>query len=269
MNNNLIIRKEETRDYNETELMTMRAFWNIHGPGCNEHLMVRRIRESEDYIPEISRVAELDGKIAGAIYYTKAKIVEGDKIHNVITFGPLAVEPTLFGTGIGRALLEETIELARKEGYSGIVLAGEPYYYPKLGFQLCANYGITDANDETYDALMCLPLNDSFSSVHGRLIESPVFENCDDEKALEEISSEFPKYPMIKIKDGFMQIFEKHIGVVEAVSEDTYRIKYWELTIPAHLSKELKGKPKLSDIVLFTWKPDEEATITDICINIL
>ena len=62
MKKNMIIRKEESKDYKETELMTMRAFWNIHGPGCNEHLLVRKIRESEDYLPELSRVAELDGK---------------------------------------------------------------------------------------------------------------------------------------------------------------------------------------------------------------
>ena len=46
--------------------MVMRAFWNIHGPGCNEHLLVHKLRESEDYIPQLSRIAELDGKISEA-----------------------------------------------------------------------------------------------------------------------------------------------------------------------------------------------------------
>lgn len=288
--NKVIIRKEERKDFRETELMTMRAFWNIHGPGCNEHLMVRMIRESEDYIPEISRVAELNGKIVGAIYYTKAKIVEDqaardtmsqaaapclresrhltNAVHpaerdDIITFGPLAVEPTLFGMGIGKALLNETIELAKKEGYSGIVLAGEPYYYPKLGFQRCEKYGITDAHGETYDALMCLPLKDDFLSVHGRLIESTVFESCDDQEALHKMSEEFPRYPKLKIKEGFLQIFEKHIGVVEAFSEDSYQIRFWELLIPAHLSKEIKTAPKVGEYVLFIWKKGDEAEITD------
>ena len=103
-NMNIIIRKERPEDYWETEHMTLRAFWNIHGPGCNEHLLVRKIRASEDYLPELSRVAEADGKIVGAIYYTKAKVVDGDKVHDIITFGPLAMEPTLQNTGIGRML---------------------------------------------------------------------------------------------------------------------------------------------------------------------
>ena len=70
---NIIIRKETKEDFYNTELMTMRAFWNIHGPGCNEHLMVNKLRSAEEYLPELSRVAELDGKIVGAIFYSKVK----------------------------------------------------------------------------------------------------------------------------------------------------------------------------------------------------
>ena len=39
-------------DYKETELMTMRSFWNKYWPGCTEHFLIRIIRESKDYIPE-------------------------------------------------------------------------------------------------------------------------------------------------------------------------------------------------------------------------
>lgn len=40
----MIIREERIEDYTQTEHMTMRAFWNIHGPGCNEHLLVHKLR---------------------------------------------------------------------------------------------------------------------------------------------------------------------------------------------------------------------------------
>ena len=63
--NNILIRKENKDDYKRTEYMTLRAFWNIHGPGCNEHLLVHKLREAECYVPKISRVAELDGEIVG------------------------------------------------------------------------------------------------------------------------------------------------------------------------------------------------------------
>ncbi len=67
MLNGLIIREEKFEDYKKTELMTMRSFWNKFRPGRSEHNMVRIIRESKDYIPEISRIAEYNGEIVGAI----------------------------------------------------------------------------------------------------------------------------------------------------------------------------------------------------------
>lgn len=77
MLNDLIVRAERAEDYHDTELMTMRSFWNKYYPGCTEHNMIRGIRASTDYLPEISRVAEADGKIVGAVYYTRAWIVDG------------------------------------------------------------------------------------------------------------------------------------------------------------------------------------------------
>lgn len=65
---NLIIRAEKVEDYKNTEFMTMRSFWNKYFPGCVEHNMLRVIRASADYLPQISRVAELDGK-KNNIYY--------------------------------------------------------------------------------------------------------------------------------------------------------------------------------------------------------
>ena len=73
---NLVIRRETPADFKAVEHLTMRAFWNIHGPGCDEHLLVRKIRQSQDYLPNISRVAELNGKVVGAIYYTKVKLLK-------------------------------------------------------------------------------------------------------------------------------------------------------------------------------------------------
>ena len=88
---NIIIRKETPQDYYNTELMTMRAFWNIHEPGCNEHYLLHMLRQSDDYLPELSRVAELDGKIVGSIAFSKAVIKDGDKVHDIVTFCQLSV----------------------------------------------------------------------------------------------------------------------------------------------------------------------------------
>jgi len=272
-NTMLIIRQETPDDFKSVELLTMRAFWNIHGPGCVEHIMVRKIRQSRDYLPNISRVAEMNGKVVGAIYYTKAKVVDDNTEHEIITFGPLAVEPTLQNSGIGKALLDETIKLAKEAGYSGIVITGEPTYYPKIGFVTCDKFGITDAEGDNYDALMCLPLNNElFSSVHGKFIESPVYKECNNNEEIKQLEDEYPKYRKVKIKDGFLMLLDKRLGVIEAVDGDVYYVKFWELLIPAKLSKDFNKdsvKPKVGDDVLFLWKKDGISKITSVCKNML
>ena len=198
--NEIIIRKETTEDYRKTEYMTLRAFWNLHGPGCNEHYLVHKLRESEAYEESISRVAELDGEIVGAIMYSKAKVVDGDKVHEVITFGPLCVEPTLHNSGVGGMLLEETISLAREKGYAGIIIYGEPGYYPKHGFKTCDNFGITTPDGSNFDAFMAYPLDgEKFSNIHGKFYEDDVFEKCDDRDAVEVFTKEFPYHKPLKL----------------------------------------------------------------------
>ena len=266
---NLIIREEKPEDYYNTELMAMRSFWNKYYPGASEHYLIRIVRESEDYIPEISRVAELDGKIVGSVFYTRAWIVDGDTRHEVVTFGPLAVEPTLEGNDIGGALMRETIRLTKEAGFAGIALMGEPYYYPRFGFERGAKYGITDPEGNTFDALMILPLNDDFSNIKGKLYESPDFEKVEDEQALEEISKQFPAYRKVKVQEGFMQIFEKHLGVVESVDGDMCQVRYWEFLIPARILSDLSQKPIAGSDVIFEWNHKGESRIIKVFKNLL
>ena len=271
MLDNLIIRKEEPADYKDTELMAMRSFWNKYKPEADEHFLIRIIRESEDYIPEISRIAVYNGRVVGAVYYTKAWIVDGDRKNEVITFGPLAVEPTMEGHDIGGCLMRETIRLAKDAGYSGIVLMGEPYYYPRFGFERGAKYGITDEQGNSWEALMCLPLNNDFSEIKGKLVESKDFEKLEDTERLSEINKEFPNYRAVKVQEGFMQIFGQHLGVVEAIEEDTYIIRYWELLIPARLQDDIEVKPEIGSDVQFIWnhKDEKGSRITKVFRNLL
>lgn len=265
----LIIREEAPSDYKQTELMIMRSFWNKYWPGCSEHFLARIIRASKDYLPEISRIAELNGQIVGAVYYTKAWIADDDFKHEIVTFGPLAVEPTLEGNDIGGALVRETIVLAKKSGTAGIVIMGEPGYYPRFGFKRGAEFGITDAWGNTSDALMVLPLNNDFSTIKGKFMESADFGQLENREELNKINEEFPKYRKVKVKDGFMQIFEQHLGVVESVQGDYYNVRYWEKVIPAKLADLMKEKPVVGSDVQFEWNHKGDSKITRVIKNML
>ncbi len=265
---NLIIRQETPADYKGAELMTMRSFWNKYWPGCSEHFLVRIIRESNDYLPELSRVAELDGKIVGAVYYTRAWIDDGSARHPVVTFGPLAVEPTLEGNDIGGELMRKSIEDAKKAGVAGIVVIGEPNYYPRFGFKRASDFGITDGEGNSFDAIMCLPLNDDFSKIKGRIVESADFKKLEDQKRLQEINKEFPSYRKVKVQEGFMQIFEQHLGVVESIKDGVFYVRYWELLIPAK-ADGLEKVPTVGSDVQFIWNHKGESRITKVFKNLL
>uniref|UniRef100_UPI004056BA03 GNAT family N-acetyltransferase n=1 Tax=Acetatifactor sp. TaxID=1872090 RepID=UPI004056BA03 len=190
------IRKETENDYHATEEVCLRAFWNLHGPGCDEHLLVRKLRTHKDYLPEISRIATVDGKVAATIMYSKATIRDGECEYPVITFGPLAVDPMYQNTGVGGKLLKYTMELAKEAGYSGIVIFGEPKYYPKHGFVTADHFGFTDAGGNNFDAFMAFELQEgAFANKKGKFHESEVFETLTQEKA-EELCKEFK--PLLK-----------------------------------------------------------------------
>lgn len=196
---NILIREEEEKDYYNTELMTQRAFWNKHNPGCDEHYLVHVLRTDADYIPEISRIAEADGKVVGAILYSKARIEDNGNIHEVLTFGPLCVEPDYWKMGIGGELLEATMKLAKEKGYRAIVIYGEPDYYPLHGFVTCDHYGITTPDGKNFSAFMCIELiPGGLNGISGKFYESDVFEKLPPEE-VEVFNEKFPHMEKLKL----------------------------------------------------------------------
>lgn len=187
------IRLETKDDWYEVELMTQRAFWNKHHLGCDEHYLVHKLRQHEDYLPDLSRIAVKDGKVIGCIMYSKARVEDGEDVNDIITFGPLCVDPQWQGSGVGEILLRNTMKLAAEKGYKGIVIFGEPDYYPQIGFKTCDNFNITTADGKNFDAFMGIELTEgSMEGIKGKFYESKVFEELPKE-AVEEYNKKFPR----------------------------------------------------------------------------
>ncbi|HOT76509.1 MAG TPA: N-acetyltransferase [Candidatus Wallbacteria bacterium] len=145
---NVIIRREEPRDYRKVEELTRKAFWNMHAPGCDEHYLVHVMREHEDFISELDLVMELDGAVIGSIMYTRAKLVSASgKEKSVLTFGPVSVAPEFQRKGLGKKLMERSFEIARTLGYEMIVIFGNPSNYVSVGFKSCRRFGISLGNE--------------------------------------------------------------------------------------------------------------------------
>lgn len=187
----IIVRKEQKEEYHRVEELALRAFWNKHHMGCNEHLLVHKLRKDAAFLPELSRVAEVNGEIVGAIFYSKAGLWNGADCKEILTFGPLCVAPEWQGCGIGGVLLEETLQLAKEAGYGGVVIFGEPTYYPLHGFLTCDKFGITTMEGKNFDAFLGIELVEGCLSGFGGKFEEPkVFEELSEEE-LEVLTSQF------------------------------------------------------------------------------
>lgn len=192
------IRKETEADWYQVELMAQHAFWNKHHLGCDEHYLVHKLRQDKAYLPELSRIAVKDGQIIGCIMYSKARVVDGAETHEIIAFGPLCVEPEWQGCGVGELLLRETMDIAASKGYKGIVIFGEPDYYPRLGFKTCDHFNITTADGKNFDAFMGIELvEDGMKGIKGKFYESEVFDNLAKEE-VEAYTKKFP--PLAKLR---------------------------------------------------------------------
>ena len=201
---NLSVEHIRTSDYYEIEYLAKRAFWNLYMPGCDEHYLVHRIFHDSNYIPSLSLVAKFDDKIVGFILYTKCHLETEKGNVDVLTFGPLCVDPEYQRKGIGKTLLLESIKLAKLTEYPAILICGVPEYYPKFGFKQAKDFGVTMPDGSTFDAFMCYELKEG--SIMGGKFYEPECLECDihDEKyiaELEEFDSQFP-YMEKKILPG-------------------------------------------------------------------
>lgn len=184
-NINLTIRNERASDYRAVEELVREAFWNLYVPGCNEHFVLHNLRNSNDFIPELDFVAEKEGQIVGQIVYSRGiiKMQQGEK-KEIISFGPVSVLPVFQKQGIGSALINHTINLAKDMGYPAICIYGDPRYYSRFGFRCAEKYDIKTSDDKFAVALQVLELEKgALNNISGKFIESAAFAVDDNEFA--------------------------------------------------------------------------------------
>ena len=151
----IMIRSEKETDYSVVVEITRKAFYNIYVPGATEHYLVHIMRQHEDFIPELDFVIELDGRVIGNIMYTKARLIdEAGTEKEILTFGPVSIDPEYQRAGYGKLLLEHSFEQAARLGYDVIVIFGSPMNYVSRGFKSCKKYHICIENGKYPAAMM-------------------------------------------------------------------------------------------------------------------
>ncbi len=116
---------EQADDWWEVEALYDLVF----APG-REALSSYRLREGVAPVSEICMVARDSlGILGGAIRYWPIR-VDG---HAALLLGPIAVHPTRQGEGLGRLLIEASLE--RAVGWDRVMLVGDAPYYGRFGFR--------------------------------------------------------------------------------------------------------------------------------------
>lgn len=99
-------------------------------PG-REALSSYRLRDGVPPQVGLSHVArDIDGILAGAIRYWPVHVGP----HKALLLGPVAVHPTRQGEGLGRQLIETSLEAAEPLGWERVMLVGDAPYYNRFGF---------------------------------------------------------------------------------------------------------------------------------------
>lgn len=191
---NIIIRNETKDDYKKSENLTREAFWNVYRPGCTEHFVLNKFRESKNYIPELSFVMEKDGKMIGHVMYAHSHIKSYDgKTIPIMTFGPISIAPEYKGQGYGTRLLRYSMQKAKEMGGKALAITGNIDFYGKSGFILASEKGIRYADAEPSDWVvpyfLIKELEDGFlDNISG------TYSDPEEYFAVEKYPEEFEKY---------------------------------------------------------------------------
>lgn len=153
-----LIRQEQPADYPAVHALVEAAFATAaHGDGTEADYL-RALREKDTFIPALSLVADLYGKIVGQVTLTRTNITTPKGEITQLALSPLSVHPDYFRQGIARALVNHALGMARQLGYKAVFLCGEPEVYTRLGFAPSHSFGIHHVDDPLADWCMAREL---------------------------------------------------------------------------------------------------------------
>ncbi|QUG84940.1 GNAT family N-acetyltransferase [Bacillus nitratireducens] len=154
------IRQEQKNDYRKTEEVVQQAFLNEEFSDKKEHELVKRIRECDAFIPELSLVA-VDEGIVGHILLSKITIEQDGTSVESLALAPVSVARGHQKKGIGGKLIGAALEKAKELGYGAVVVLGHPEYYPKFGFKKACDWNIKAPFEVPDEVFMVMELREN------------------------------------------------------------------------------------------------------------
>lgn len=172
----LEIREEQPADFAEVFEVNRLAFGQE-----DEARLVEALRKNATaFVPELSILAAIEGRVVGHILFTKIKIQDdGDSQSESLALAPMAVRPEFQRRGIGGQLIRNGLETARNLGYKSVIVLGHEHYYPKFGFEPAERWQIQAPFDVPSTFFMAIELvPDGLNQVSGTVVYPKEFESA-------------------------------------------------------------------------------------------
>ena len=200
--NDCMIRLEKTEDHRETENLVRESFWNVYRPGCLEHYVLHVLRDDPAFIPELDFVMEYGGKLIGQNMFMKTVIeADGGGTVPVLTMGPIGIAPEFKRRGLGKLLLDHSLEKAAGMGFGAVLFEGNIGFYGKSGFDYARNFGIRyhdlpEGEDDSF--FLCKELVPGYLDGVTGVYQTPQGYYVDENDA-EEFDKAFPYKEKLKL----------------------------------------------------------------------
>lgn len=137
--------------------------------------LVETIRNSPNFIPELSLVALEKGDVLGHILFSRV-VIEAPQIP-ALALAPLAVIPQRQRQGIGSKLVQAGLSKCQELDQTIVLVVGDPHYYRRFGFQTASKFGLQSSlpfPDEVFMALELKP--DALMNVSGTVLYPAYFD---------------------------------------------------------------------------------------------
>lgn len=168
----MLIRQETAKDHSAVYELVRLAFATAEHSDGTEHELVEALRKNQQaFIPQLSLVAEDEGRIIGHILFTKIRI--GDT--TALALAPLSVSPDCQRQGVGTALIEQGHRIGAELGYPYSVVLGSEIYYPKSGYRPAEEFSIEIPEGVPAENYMAIKLLPQAKPVHGKVVYAAEF----------------------------------------------------------------------------------------------
>lgn len=188
MRNDIRIRPETHKDYKDIISLILRSFreGTDYSDGTNIIALIEEIRDSEYYIPELSFVAELDGKIVGHFLFSRFPLSStrngnyiDEEEKNIVMLAPVSVHADYFHQGIGSTMIMKGIEKVKEMGFKGITVEGNYRFYNRVGFKTSSEFGIYPTSGIPLTEPRCMMCQELYKgaleNIHGYIVYDMYF----------------------------------------------------------------------------------------------